>query len=72
MFYEGALIISAAVSIAANIFLIGTVIGWKRKASFWRNKYDDAIEKVVPPIVNADPYERVKADIGYDWEEAWD
>jgi len=72
LFYEGAILITLSVSILLNIFLIGWCLRWKRKAHWWRQQYEDSLKPMQPPAVVADPFERVRAALEYNWKEDWD
>lgn len=71
LFYEGAVLITLAVSLLLNIFLIGWCLRWKHKAYWWREQYNDSIQPMKPPDL-VDPYEGVKTALEYNWEEVWD
>ena len=71
IFYDSALVLTCSVSIILNIFMLGFLLRWKRKATFWRNKFHDTVTPVEPPTIIADPYDGVKDALEYNWEE-WD
>jgi hypothetical protein len=72
LFYEGAILISLAVSILLNICQFGWSLRWKRKAHWWKDQYYKTMEPMNPPAVVTDPYEGVKTALEYNWEEVWD
>lgn len=69
--YISAILIVLAVSIMANVFLSGFMLRYKRLFEFYHDKFHDAVAKIDPPPI-VDPYEQVKVEIGYPWDDTWD
>ena len=75
MFYEGPILIVLSASLVANIFLVGFLMRWHRKAEFWKAQYDDYTARITPPKIMPDPYEEVVKIYNthdYNWKEDWD